>query len=246
LDEFPFSSLLSTDVLSGAMSGHDTPMGQAKVSWTGTWSPDVKLTLSSSGVVQKQQADCTAATPLVGTGFPNAFCTLGLMTSNTQTTAWAVDGFAMLDIYGFNFVAYGYTGKGVGTTGLFLDGVDIFGDPRKSFGGYLQGAYTFAGGWLLPNPLTVGGSWGVSRLDTANATDAALVSAECLDGITCLVHENESWIVFARYKLTKWVNIQAEYINTTAKSQTFINEAGNTVQNTNHDQAVVLGTTFFW
>src|SRR5262249_20278919 len=138
------------------------------------------------------------------------------------------------------------TGKGVGTTGLFFDGVDIFGDPRKSDGGYLQGAYTFAGGWLLPQPLTVGGSWGISRLDTANATDAANVNAECLAGWTCLVRDNESWIVFARYKLTKWVNIQAEYVNTTAKSQTFTDAAGNTFQNTNHDQAVVLGTTFFW
>jgi predicted porin len=228
------------DPTSGNMTGHELPMGQAKVSYTGSWSPDVKLTLSSSGVIQKQQADCLAIT---GGGFASSCVT---MTPDTSTTAWAVDGFAMLDIYGFNFVAYGYTGKGVGTTGLFFDGVDLVGDPRKSFGGYLQGAYTFAGGWLLPNPFTVGGSWGVSRLDTANATDAANVSFECLNLATCLVRENESWIVFARYKLTKWASIQAEYVNTTAKSQTFTDAAGNTFQNTNHDQAVVLGTTFFW
>jgi predicted porin len=241
MDEFPFSTIGAVDVLSGTMAGHDLPMGQAKVSWTGTWSPDVKLTLSSSGVVEKQQSDCVAFNPQIGNS-----CALGFMTSDTKTTAWAVDGFAMLDIYGFNFVAYGYTGKGVGTTGLFLDGVDIFGDPRKSFGGYLQGAYTFAGGWLLPNPLTVGGSWGVSRLDTANAADAANISEHCLELTGCLVRENESWIAFARYKLTKWVNIQAEYVNTTAKSQTFTDASGATVHNTNHDQAVVLGTTFFW
>jgi predicted porin len=236
LDE---TNAFSGDLTSGNMVGHETPMGQAKISYTGTWSPDVKLTLSSSGLIQRQQADCVAA-PVSCVG---AF---GTMASGTQTTAWAVDGFAMLDLYGFNFVAYGYTGKGVGTTGLFFDGVDAFGDPRKSFGGYLQGAYTFAGGWLLPNPLTVGGSWGVSRLDTANATDAAFVSTECLEFAHCLVHDNESWIVFARYKLTKWVNIQAEYIDTTAKSQTFTCECGTTFQNTNHDRAFALGTTFFW
>jgi predicted porin len=239
------------DPSSGFMTGHEFPMGQAKVSWTGTWSPDVKLTLSSSGVVQKQQGDCFTGSlgvqPLSPVGCPpipglNQFNG----TANTSTTAWAVDGFAMLDLYGFNFVAYGYTGKGVGTTGLFFDGVDIFGDPRKSFGGYLQGAYTFAGGWFLPQPLTVGGSWGVSRLDTANANDAAVISSNCAVGTGCLVRENQSWIVFARYKLTKWVNIQAEYVNTTAKSQTFTDLAGNTVQNQNRDQAVVLGTTFFW
>jgi predicted porin len=233
------------DATSGTMAGHETPMGQAKVSWTGTWSPDVKLTLSSSGVVQEQKGDCftgSLAPASPGCPLPPGFTP----TANTSTTAWAVDGFAMLDIYGFNFVATGYTGKGVGTTALFFDGVDLFGDPRRSEGGYFQGAYTFAGGWLLPNPLTVGGSWGISRLDTANATDAANVNFECLHLATCLVHENESWIVFARYKLTKWVNIQAEYVNTTAKSQTFTCECGGTVQNINHDQAVVLGTTFFW
>jgi predicted porin len=255
------------DLSSGFMTGHSTPMGQAKVSWTGTWSPQVKLTLSSSGVIQKQQSDCftgslSAVGGIVGCpvaqGIPGTPVTLAPtgFPANASTTAWAVDGFAMLDVYGFNFVAYGYTGKGVGTTGLFFDGVDIFGNPRKSSGGYLQGAYTFAGGWLLPQPLTVGGSWGVSRLDTANSTDAAFVNTECLGdlpgqvsgvlGPSCLVHQNESWIAFARYKLTKWVNIQAEYVNTTAKSQTFTDAAGNTFQNRNRDQAVVLGTTFFW
>ena len=89
------------------------------------------------------------------------------MNQNTSVTAWAVDAFAMIDVWGFNFVAYGYTGKGVGTTGLFFDGVDIFGNARPSDGGYLQAAYTFKGGWLLPNPLTVGASWGVSSLETA-------------------------------------------------------------------------------
>jgi hypothetical protein len=52
------------------------------------------------------------------------------MSSEKEVNAWAVDGFAMLDIAGFNFVAYGYTGKGVGTTGMFFQGVDIAGDPR--------------------------------------------------------------------------------------------------------------------
>ena len=218
------------DPSSGFMTGHDLPMGQAKVSYVGTWSPDVKLTLSSSGVVQKQETDC----------LNGSTCFVGGPTSSNQSTAWAVDGFAMLDIYGWNFVAYGYTGKGVGTTGLFFDGVDIFGDPRKSYGGYLQGSYTFN------KLLTVGGSWGASFLNTANATDAAFVATECAAGApfsaNCLVHENQSWIAFARYKLTKWVNLQAEYIDTTATSQTF----GNGVHNTNRDHTVAVGTTFFW
>ncbi len=248
LDEFNFSG----DPLSGNMTGHDLPMGQAKIQYVGTWSPDVKLTLSSSGVVQHQQAECLAATPALGFPFSSqcvtALAGTGLNTivpgSHTDVTAWAVDGFAMLDLWGFNFVAYGYTGKGVGTTGLFFDGVDIFGNARDSSGGYFQAAYTFKGGWLLPNPLTVGGSWGVSHLETTGASNSFEI-ANCNASVTallntaqsCLVKDNQSWIGFARYNLTDWVKLQAEYIHTTAENQIGIR---------NKDDAFAVGTTFFW
>jgi hypothetical protein len=249
------TNLFSGDPNSGTMTGHDLPMGQAKIQYVGTWSPDVKLTLSSSGIIQRQQTDCLA-TPtscvadvgLLNTGnLPGfePFDGVSNMNSGTRTTAWAVDGFAMLDVYGWNFVAYGYTGKGVGTTGLFFDGVDIFGDPRKSDGGYVQAAYTFKGGWLLPNPLTVGASWGISVLKTANAVDNSIEIANCNAAQTpvgttstaCLVKDNQSWIGFARYNLTDWVKLQAEYIHTTSE-----NQLGQTI----HDDAGVIGTTFFW
>jgi len=236
------------------MTGHDLPMGQAKVQWVGTWSPDVKLTLSTSGVIQKQQAECLNGavhqapfTPFfstcAGLNAPFFFDGTRLMSSGTNVTTWAVDAFAMLEAYGFNFVAYGYTGKGVGTTGLFFDGVDIFGDRRNSKGGYLQAAYTFKGGWWLPNPLTVGGSWGVSTLETAgtsNQFEIVQCQATTIDPIHgggCLVKHNESWIGFARYNLTDWVKLQAEYVATTAE-----NQIGQEI----HDKAVVVGTTFFW
>jgi len=253
MDEFNFSG----DPFSGTMTGHDLPMGQAKIQYVGTWSPDVKLTLSSSGLVQRQQSECL--TP-VGIGGP-----LGLSSpcfipgvfpltaapggSGVQTTAWAVDGFAMLDLWGWNFVAYGYLGKGVGTTGLFFDGVDVAGNARNSSGGYFQAAYTFKG-WLLPNPLTVGASWGVSHLETTGFTNSVEI-AQCnasvvgtgvtLSGVTlapsCLVRDNQSWIGFARYNLTDWVKIQAEYTHTTSENQIGIK---------NKDDAFALGTTFFW
>jgi hypothetical protein len=159
-----------------------------------------------------------------------------------------VDGFAMLDLWGFNFVAYGYTGKGVGTTGLFFDGVDVFGNARDSSGGYFQAAYTFKGGWWLPNPLTVGASWGVSHLETAGFTNQAEI-AQCNAAVnfgtslvpgaapSCLVRDNQSWIGFARYNLTDWVKLQAEYIHTTSENQLGIK---------NKDDAFAVGTTFFW
>jgi hypothetical protein len=231
------------------MTGHDTPMGQAKIQYVGTWSPDLKLTLSTSGVVQHQQAECLNAT--TGVGFSSqcigSLAGTGLNAvvpgSHSDLTAWAVDGFAMLDVWGFNLVAYGYTGKGVGTTGLFFDGVDNFGNARDSSGGYFQAAYTFKG-WLLPNPLTVGASWGVSHLETAGPTNS-LEIANCIASTTaalgaassCLVRDNQSWIGFARYNLTDWVKLQAEYVHTIAENQIGIEQK---------DDMFAVGTTFFW
>jgi hypothetical protein len=245
MDELAFSG----DQFSANMTGHDLPMGQAKIQYVGTWSPDVKLTLSASGVVQKQQAEClngAVDTTFFSTcaGVNTGFFVDGVrtMAAGTNVTTWAVDAFAMLDVWGFNFVAYGYTGKGVGTTGLFFDGVDIFGDRRRSDGGYLQAAYTFKGGWWLPNPLTVGASWGVSSLETAGTSNAFEIenchlSASFPGQFGCLVKHNESWIGFARYNLTDWVKIQAEYTATVSE-----NQIGQEI----HDKAFALGTTFFW
>jgi predicted porin len=251
MDELAFSG----DPFSANMTGHDLPMGQAKIQYVGTWSPDVKLTLSTSGVIQKQQAECLNGnvnggffSTCAGLNAPFFVDGVRTMSAGTNVTTWAVDAFAMLDIWGFNFVAYGYTGKGVGTTGLFFDGVDIFGDRRNSKGGYLQAAYTFKGGWWLPNPLTVGASWGVSTLETAGTSNQfeiqschlstiAPVSSVTPNGFGCLVKHNESWIGFARYNLTDWVKLQAEYVATVAE-----NQIGQEI----HDKAVVVGTTFFW
>jgi hypothetical protein len=251
MDELAFSG----DPFSANMTGHDLPMGQAKIQYVGTWSPDVKLTLSTSGVVQKQQAECLNGnvngglfSTCAGLNAPFFFNGTRIMSAGTNVTTWAADAFAMLDVYGFNFVAYGYIGKGVGTTGLFFDGVDIFGDRRNSDGGYLQAAYTFKGGWWLPNPLTVGASWGVSSLETAGTSNAfeiqschlstiAPVSSVTPNGFGCLVKHNESWIGFARYNLTDWVKLQAEFVSTIAE-----NQIGQEI----HDKAVVVGTTFFW
>jgi hypothetical protein len=152
----------------------------------------------------------------------------------------------MLDLWGWNFVAYGYTGKGVGTTGLFFNGIDAIGVTRHSEGGYFQAAYTFKGGVFLPSDLTVGASWGISHLETADANDNFQVLTNCgqfngvitaAGGQSCLVKDNSSWIGFARYKLTKWINLQAEYTATTSE-----NQIGQEI----HDKAIAVGTTFFW
>jgi hypothetical protein len=83
-------------------------------------------------------------------------------------------------------------------------------------------------------------------LETAGAADQTFNFDECNTFTTingkvtqegCLVKNNSSWIGFARYKLTKWVNLQAEYVATTTE-----NQIGQTIK----DNAVIAGTTFFW
>ena len=230
LDEVPVSG----DPQSATLTGHDQPSFQGQLKYVGTFMPDVKLTLSTSGVVQRQEADCTAAIPTFGTSscigaFP--VVSSPLLVPGAAVTAWAVDGFGRLDVGGLSLVGYGYDGQGVGTTGLFRDGVDARGSARRSFGGYGQASYTFY------DVFTLGGSWGISVLDTANAVDAAAELAQCTLGASCLVHQNQSWIGFARYKLTDWVKLQAEYVHTRAN-----NQIGQTIT----DNAILAGTTFFW
>jgi hypothetical protein len=246
---------------STVFTGHDAPMVQGKLSYVSPlpWlTPDAKLTLSTSGLWQRVLADC---------GFPSSgFCAVDpfitlnsplgapLVSANAVVDAWAADAFAMVDLWGWNFVAYGYTGKGVGTTGLFFNGIDASGGARRSDGGYFQAAYTFKGGVFLPSDLTVGASWGISHLETGGPFDNAFVNSQCNFGVagtkvtvgastgqslglSCLVKDNESWIGFARYKLTKWVNLQAEYTATTSE-----NQLGQRIR----DEAIAVGTTFFW
>jgi hypothetical protein len=223
----------------------DAPMVQGKLQYVNAFTPDVKLTLSTSGLWERQQADCSTQStlPITATCISGAATIVSLngvpLNPNAHVDVWAVDAFAMLDLWGWNFVAYGYTGKGVGTTALMFDGIDAIGGARHSEGGYFQAAYTFKGGAFLPNDLTVGGSWGVSHLETAGVNDNTQVFEQCIGTLVggCLVKDNQSWIGFARYKLTKWVNLQAEYTATTAE-----NQVGQKIR----DNAVAVGTTFFW
>ena len=72
-----------------------------------------------------------------------------------------------------NLVAYAYSGEGVGTTGLLMQGFDTTGSARDSDGGYVQATY------VIPTGTKLGVSYGVSKLDD-NAADAG----------TALIEEN--------------------------------------------------------
>jgi predicted porin len=121
----------------------------------------------------------------------------GLATSNNGT---AFDGGVKLGVAGFEAVLYGYTGKGVGTTGLYLDAVSPGGSTRKSDGGYVQATYKF-------DKLKVGLSYGIS--------DLKLASDESSTGnAAALLKRNSSGVVGVYYSLTKSVTLVGEYINT--------------------------------
>ena len=93
---------------------------------------------------------------------------------------------------------YGYTGTGVGTTGLYLDAISPGGDKRKSDGGYVQATYKF-------DKLKFGASYGLSELKLAD---------DEVELDNTLVKRNASTVVGLYYSLTKSVTLVGEYINT--------------------------------
>ena len=170
---------------SGALSGASTGtsdefgyQGQASYSWTGDLGGKVWAGFFSQEVTQ------------IGTGGGN-------------DTADAFEGGASISFGNANIVAYGYSGEGVGTTGLLRDGYDTVGNARDSDGGYVQGTY------VIPTGTKLGVSWGVSNLDTTTAEGGAVD----------LVSENEMLTVGAYHPLTKHLNLVAEYSAVEARNQ---------------------------
>jgi hypothetical protein len=162
-------------------------MVQGQLKWKGDLAPGAKLTLSADGVWQEHRNDTATGS-------------ISALPLNASVESWGADGFGKLDISGFSFVAYGYYGQGLGTTGLFFEGFDSLGNPRTTYGGYVQGSYTW-------DKFTFGASWGVSAME-ATALDYSSGFAPSL------LKDNESIIGFVRYQLTPWMALQAEFGHT--------------------------------
>ena len=122
----------------------------------------------------------------------------------TDYTGTAVDGGVKLDVAGFEGVLYGYTGKGVGTTGLYILSTSASGDKRKSDGGYLQATYKF-------DKLKFGLSYGVSDLKLAD-------DERPFENTTTLLKRNRSGVIGLYYSLTKSITLVGEYIDTKAEA----------------------------
>ncbi|MEW6437710.1 MAG: porin [Pseudomonadota bacterium] len=197
---------------SSTLTGQELPQVQAQIKWKGNIAPGAALTVSGDALWQQHKQD--DFTGSIGDS---------LLVNGASVNSWGVDGFGKLDIDGFSFVAYGYYGKGLGTTGFFFDGFDFAGNARTSYGGYAQASYTW-------DKFTFGASWGVSALN-ATGFDWATGAAPTL------VHDNESVIGFLRYQLTPWMALQAEYGHTWAT-----NQAGQQVS----EDDIWLGTAWFF
>jgi predicted porin len=170
-------------------SKHTSPQFQAGVGYT---FGDPK----SDGVTGKVWVDVVTQQYQL----PSGTVITGVASSNNGT---AFDGGVKLGVGAFEAVLYGYSGKGVGTTGLYLDGVSPGGSTRKSDGGYVQATYKF-------DKLKVGLSYGISDLKLAGDEDS-------LDNP--LLKRNASGVVGLYYSLTKSVTLVGEYINTKSTAQ---------------------------
>jgi predicted porin len=110
------------NTLSQIPASKKAPGIQAKVAYTAG-----PLYLSVSGLFQQQRD--TEATDVNVPG------------TNGNYSSWATDFGGKYDIAGFEVAGWYYVGKGVGTTGLFVNSDDGLGDPRDSNGYLAQVTY---------------------------------------------------------------------------------------------------------
>lgn len=98
------------------------------------------------------------------------------------------------------FLAWYYSGKGMGTTALFLFGSDGLGNERDSDGFLAQATYKFG-------DLKVGVNYGESNLDLASG-----------EAPSALVETNKKFTVGAYYGLTANLTLLAEYTDTKSEA----------------------------
>jgi predicted porin len=131
------------------------------------------------------------------------------------TKGTGVDGGAKVDVAGFEGVLYGYYGKGIGTTGLYILATSAAGNERKSDGGYAQLTYKI-------DRLKLGVSYGISELKLASDEQAYGINPVTLASTgtyaSDLVHRNESGVFGVYYSLTKSLTLVGEFIHTEAQA----------------------------
>ena len=197
---------------SAIFTRHSSPQVQAGASYAfgDAKSDDLNGKVWVGGISQKVSASAdditangsSAAQSFTGTGF---------------------DAGVKLDVAGFEGVLYGYSGQGIGTTGLFILPTSADGEKRDSNGGYAQLSYKIG-------KLKIGASYGESRLKLASDERAFASTSD-------LLKRNSSGVGGLYYSLTKNVTLVGEYIDTKARAWN-----GNSAEETTY---AIGGIVFF-
>jgi predicted porin len=174
-------------------SGHDGPQVQVGASYK--WGDPKSDTLTGKVWVDVVSEEAKATTSDITANAPGAA---------TNFTGTAVDAGVKLDVAGFEGVLYGYSGNGVGTTGLYLFPTSSTGDKRKSDGGYVQFTYKI-------DKLKLGASYGFSELKLAE-------DERPFQGESDLLKRNSSGVFGAYYSLTKSLTLVGEFVDSKAQA----------------------------
>jgi predicted porin len=193
----------------GSYTTHNSPQWQAQLAYS--WGDPKSDALSGKvwvdGVTQQASAPSICAAG-------STFCVPNNNAAGiaNKVHGSAVDAGVKIDVAGFEGVVYGYGGKGVGTTGLYVLATSARGNERTSDGGYVQATYKF-------DKLKLGVSYGISQLKLASDEQGFGTIGSIPGGPSTgtfasdLVHKNESGVFGAYYSLTKSLTLVGEYIH---------------------------------
>jgi predicted porin len=226
---FTASVGLFTPLDDGSYTAHNSPQWQAGISYS---FGDPKADLFSGkawldGVTQD------AGAPRCSAGYTiDSFCTTEniLLGVRNHVHGTGVDGGVKVDVAGFEAVAYGYYGRGLGTTGLYVLATSDTGQLRESDGGYVQLTYKI-------DRLKIGASYGISQLKLASDEETAFYDPLTGQSTSDLVHKNESGVFGLYYSLTKSLTLVGEFSDTEAKAWNN-NEA--------HEKDAIVGGILFF
>ena len=206
LDEFGYADATNPDStashFSAGSSQHSSPMVQGRAVYDFSLS-DLKVHIWASFLIQHMQA-LTSQTISAN--------------QHVSTMVEAGDIGTKLTYGPFEGVAYYYRGSGLGTTGLFFDGVADNGRKRTSEGYYVQAAYH------ATKKLKIVGSYGVSNLYLASGENMLAEQGSDVG----LVRRNQSEVGAAYYQMTDWLTVIGEYAHTSSAAHGGNKESDNT------------------
>ncbi|HMK87119.1 MAG TPA: hypothetical protein VK437_14255, partial [Steroidobacteraceae bacterium] len=174
----------------GAYTAHNSPQFQAGLAYSFGDPKSDQLTGKVWLDAVTQHAKAPSADVATNTAYGIA----------NDVSGSGVDAGVKVDVAGLEAVVYGYYGKGIGTTGLYVLATDAVGGERKSDGGYIQVTYKL-------DKLKLGVSYGISDLQLA---DGELTSD--------LVRRNDSFVFGAYYGITKSLTLVGEFIDSKSKA----------------------------